>query len=156
MPELTYLQLEKECRARNFNVYLIAMEKEHGDTYTVVTMQGEIEKKYCVFYFMSDKPQRPAMKERWPESAEENMERLADAGVAVDRGIPKCNNCKSSTHMLRSSLISSPGDKLGHQARACPEERVTIERITIACALCGKEGHRVRVSLIFFDHTFQC
>lgn len=94
MPELTYPQLEKECRARKLNVYLIAMEKEHGDTYTVVNMQGEIEKKYCVFYFTSDKPQRPTMKDRWPESAQDNMERLADAGVAVDRGIPKCNNCE--------------------------------------------------------------
>jgi hypothetical protein len=100
MPELTFPQLEKECRARKLNVYLIAMEKEHGDTYTVVNMQGEIEKKYCVFYFTSDKPQRPTMKDRWPESAEDNTERLADAGVAVDRGIPKCNNCELPFPMM--------------------------------------------------------
>jgi hypothetical protein len=105
MPELTYPQLEKECRARKLVVYLIAMEKEHGDTYTVVNMQGEIEKKYCVFYFTSDKPQRPTMKERWPESAEENMERLADAGIAVDRGIPKCNNCELS--LAKMSLMTN-------------------------------------------------
>lgn len=95
MPELTYPQLEKEMRKRKMNIYLIAMEKEHGDTFTVVNMQGEIEKKFCVFYFLSEKPQRPTMKERWPESLEDNIERLADAGVAVDRGIPKCNNCRS-------------------------------------------------------------
>lgn len=148
MPELTYPQLEKDCRARKFNVHLIAMEKEHGDTYTIVNMQGEIEKKYCVFYFTSDKPQRPAMKERWPESAEENMERLADAGIAVDRGIPKCRNCKRSTPTpgLRFLTYVFQGDKLGHQSRACTEEKVTVKRATIACALCGEEGHRVRVS----------
>jgi hypothetical protein len=42
--------------------------------------------------------------------------------------------------------MSFLGDKLGHQSRACTEEKVTVERPTIACALCGEEGHRVRVS----------
>jgi hypothetical protein len=152
MPELTYPQLEKECRARKLKVYLIAMEKEHGDTYTVVNMQGEIEKKYCVFYFTSDKPQRPTMKERWPESADENMERLGDAGVAVDRGVPKCNNCESSLPTMSPNTNAISGDKLGHQSRVCPEEKVTIERAAITCALCGEEGHRVRVSS-FTIHT---
>jgi hypothetical protein len=147
MPELTYPQLEKEMREREMNVYLIAMEKEHGDTFTVVNMQGEIEKQYCVFYFLSDKPQRPTMKERWPESADDNMERLANAGVAVDRGIPKCNNCKATLAIYLVLLLTFfPGDKLGHTTKSCPEEKVTIERPTLSCALCGEEGHRVRVS----------
>lgn len=93
---MTYPELEKKCRDQKFNIYLIAMEKEHGDTFTVVDMQGSIGKKYCVCYFTHNKPQRPHMKARWPESDEDNLDRLADAGIAVDRGVSKCNNCKSS------------------------------------------------------------
>lgn len=93
---MTYPGLEKKFREQKFNIYLIAMEKEHGDTFTVVDMQGNIGKKYCVYYFTSNKPQRPNMKDRWPESDDDNLDRLADAGIAVDRGVSKCNNCKSS------------------------------------------------------------
>jgi hypothetical protein len=32
------------------------------------------------------------MKERWPKSAEENLKRLGDAGIPMDRGVEKCNN----------------------------------------------------------------
>ena len=53
--------------------------------------------------------------------------------------------------MLILRLKSSPGDKLGHVTKACPEERATIERPTLSCALCGEEGHRVRVS-VFPSH----
>ena len=81
-----------EFRKRGYNVYLIAMEKEIESTQTIVDLQGNIGCKYAVFYFLSDKPQRPNMKERWPKSAEENMERLEDAGVPMDSGIVKCNN----------------------------------------------------------------
>lgn len=92
MPEMTYTVFEKEFRKRDYKVYLIAMEKEIESTQTIVDLQGIIGCKYAVFYFLSDKPQRPNMKERWPKSAEENMERLQNAGVPMDSGIIKCNN----------------------------------------------------------------
>ena len=59
---------------------------------TSVNLQGEIGKKYVVGYFLSDRPQRPSMKERWPKSAEDNIQRLGDAGVPMDRRVPKCIN----------------------------------------------------------------
>jgi hypothetical protein len=89
---MTYVELEKEFRNRGYKVYLIAMEKEIESTQTIVSLQGKIGCKYAVFYFFSDKPQRPNMKERWPKSAEENLERLENAGVPMDSGIVKCNN----------------------------------------------------------------
>jgi hypothetical protein len=97
VPDMTYAELEKEFRSRNYKVYLIAMEKEIESTQTIVNLQGKIGCKYAVFYFLSDKPQRPNMKERWPKSAEENLERLEDAGVPMDSGVVKCNNVGYNT-----------------------------------------------------------
>ena len=68
------------------------------------------------------------LKARWPKDAADNLERLADAGTPMDRGIPKCSNC----------------EKMGHMARNCPEERRDYEQTGVKCALCGEDGHRVR------------
>lgn len=103
-------------------------EKDHGDTWTNVNLQGEIEKKYAVSYFLSDKPQRPTLVPKWPQDAEDNFARLADAGIPLDRGVDKCNNC----------------GKIGHKSRACTEEKAPSEQPKIFCHLCNEEGHRVR------------
>ncbi|RMZ84299.1 hypothetical protein DV738_g719, partial [Chaetothyriales sp. CBS 135597] len=128
VPTLTYVDMEKEFRKRGFKVYLIGLVKNIEDTWTIVNLQGEVGKKYSVGYFLSEKPQRPKLVDVWPESAAANLERLADAGLAVDRGIPKCSNC----------------GQMGHVMRRCPEEIVPATRVTVSCKLCGEEGHRVR------------
>ena len=92
VPNLTYAGLEQELRARNLAIYLIAMEKEIESTQTLVNLQGDIDCKYAIFYFLSDKPQRANMKKRWPKSVEENMSRLENAGLPMESGILKCNN----------------------------------------------------------------
>lgn len=46
-----------------------------------------------VKFFFGTEPKRASLKERWPASQEENLERLADAGFEYDRMIPKCYNC---------------------------------------------------------------
>ena len=56
-------------------------------------LQGKLDCKYHVGFFFSDKPQRSTLKEAWPRSPEENLVRLKDAGIPVERGIPKCSNC---------------------------------------------------------------
>ena len=129
-PDYTYPQLEKEFRTRKFSIYMIAMEKDHGEdaTWTNVNLQGDVGKKYGVSYFTSAEAQRPTLVEKWPASPEENMTRLADAGVPLDRGVEKCSNC----------------NKLGHVARRCPDERMASVQPAITCFLCGEEGHRVR------------
>ncbi|EXJ89847.1 hypothetical protein A1O3_02914 [Capronia epimyces CBS 606.96] len=127
-PDYTYPRLEKEFRKQGLAIYLIAMEKDIGDTWTNVNLQGEIGKKYSVSYFTSDKPQRPTLVDKWPASPEENMNRLADAGIPLDRGVDKCHNC----------------ERVGHKTKDCPDERITREQVTVTCYLCGEAGHRVR------------
>lgn len=92
VPAYTYQDLEKKFRERKFKVYLIAMEKNIGDTWTNVSLQGEVGKKYAVGYYFSEKPQRPTLTAKWPATPEENLERLADAGTTLERGVEKCGN----------------------------------------------------------------
>lgn len=88
-PDTTYVDIEKGFRAQDMGVYLIAIEKELAVTYTNMDLQGKLDKKYTVNWRFSDKPSRPKEKEFWPATAEGNLERLADAGIPVDRGVPK-------------------------------------------------------------------
>ena len=92
VPATTYPDLEKEFRKRGLKVYLIALEKPIEETWTIVNFQGDIGKKFAVGYYFSEKPQRPKLTAMWPETPAANLERLADAGLAVDRGVPKCSN----------------------------------------------------------------
>jgi sugar phosphate isomerase/epimerase len=64
-----------------------------GDCISVIDLQGKLDCKYVVGFYYSPKPQRANLRERWPESVEENLERLEDAGLPYDREIPKCSNC---------------------------------------------------------------
>lgn len=70
-----------------------AQEKELPKTQTFVNLQGELDQKYQVGFHLSDKPRRKSQEEAWPSSKEENLERLKDAGLPMDRGIPKCTRC---------------------------------------------------------------
>ncbi|KAI9813656.1 MAG: hypothetical protein M1827_003727 [Pycnora praestabilis] len=93
VPMTTYEQLEQSFRIQEFSVYLIAIGKEIPDTWTIADLQGKIGCKYAVAYHFSPHPRRPKDKEGWPATPEENLERLKDAGVPVDRQIQKCTNC---------------------------------------------------------------
>ena len=56
-------------------------------------LEGNLDRKYHVGFFFSPKPPRGKMKDAWPKSVEENIERLGNSGLPVQRGIPKCSNC---------------------------------------------------------------
>jgi hypothetical protein len=128
-PDATYPQIEQGFRAQGFGVYLICMEKELTSTYTNMDLQGNLDKKYTVTWRLSDKPSRPSEKENWPESPEENLSRLEDAGKAVDRGVPKCSNC----------------EQLGHSFKACPEDKQeNLDKAVVSCFNCSEVGHRMR------------
>lgn len=62
-------------------------------TQTLVNLQGKLDCKYEVGYYFSDKPRRAILAQGWPSSSAENLERLEDAGMVMDRGIPKCGRC---------------------------------------------------------------
>ncbi|BAE54754.1 unnamed protein product [Aspergillus oryzae RIB40] len=85
-------------RQDNLNFYLIAMEKPVGDCISVINLQGKLD---C-----NPKPQRANLKERWPESVEENLERLEDAGIPYDREIPKCSNCGAPSDTVPVTALS--------------------------------------------------
>lgn len=92
-PEITYAQLEHAFRSQNVGVYLICIEKELATTYTNMDLQGNLKKKYTVTWHFSPKAPRPKDVDYWPQSAEENQERLQDCGIPVDCLMPKCSNC---------------------------------------------------------------
>ena len=128
-PDATYIDLEKAFRNQELNLYLIALEKELAITFTNMDLQGNLEKKYSVSWRKSGKHARPKEKELWPETAEQNMERLLDAGEPVDRGLPKCNNC----------------NELGHTSKACSQDKQEpTDRAAVKCFNCDEVGHRVR------------
>ena len=97
--DATYDELEAAFRVNNFNTYLIATENELPKTHTYVNLQGELDKTYKVGFHLSPKPKREIMKQGWPETPEENIERLKDAGMPMERGIPKCMRCDGKTYM---------------------------------------------------------
>lgn len=74
--------------------YLIAKKQEVSDTHTIVNLQGTEDQEYVVSVQFSDKPRRQKFAEDWPSSPEENVARLAKAGIPMDRMVPKCSNCR--------------------------------------------------------------
>ena len=92
-PDATYDELETAFRLNGFNTYLIATENELPKTHTYVNLQGELDKTYKVGFHLSPNPKRKTAKQGWPESPEQNIERLKDAGLPMERGIPKCMRC---------------------------------------------------------------
>lgn len=60
---------------------------------SIIDLQGQLDREYVVGYFLSAKPLRKHLLSRWPSSPEDNLERLANAGLPFDREIIKCRNC---------------------------------------------------------------
>ena len=77
--------------------FLIAKQQEVSDTHTIVNLQGKIDQKYVVSFQFSAKPRRAKFAEGWPATPEENMTRLAEAGLPLDRMVPKCSNCNGKS-----------------------------------------------------------
>ncbi|KAI0407688.1 hypothetical protein F4802DRAFT_522851 [Xylaria palmicola] len=128
-PDTTYQELEKAFRDQDIGVYLIAMESQSMiSTLTNMDLQGNLDKKYRVNYRFGENPVRPRERELWPSNPKENIERLADAGEPVSRGLTKCTNC----------------NELGHISKNCPQEKMEKERVVIMCFNCNEPGHRMR------------
>ncbi|KAJ5532710.1 hypothetical protein N7494_009262 [Penicillium frequentans] len=127
-PEATYVEIENKMREDNFPLYTIAVDKEVGDMHTLIDLQGNLDKKYTVAFYRGPNSPRNILNDRWPDSPEDNIERLANAGVSCNRYVVKCRNC----------------DEIGHIAKNCKQERTEAERTEIKCSNCEAVGHRVR------------
>ena len=92
-PELTFEELEGTFREAEMNTHLIAKQQAVSDTHTIVNLQGQNDQKYVVSVQFSEKPRRAKFAEGWPESNDENLTRLSEAGFIMDGMVTKCRNC---------------------------------------------------------------
>jgi len=90
---ITFARIETALRDMNAPVYLVALERVGSETRTIVDLHGTIDQKYIVSLQLSPKPDRKKYEASWPKSTEENLERLGNAGFAMDNFKPKCSNC---------------------------------------------------------------
>ena len=61
--------------------------------HTLIDLQGNLDKKYTVAFYRGPNSPRNILNDRWPDSPEDNIERLANAGVSCNRYVVKCRNC---------------------------------------------------------------
>ncbi|SMR41687.1 unnamed protein product [Zymoseptoria tritici ST99CH_1E4] len=108
-PELTLVGLEATFREADFNTFLIAKEQEVSDTHTIVNFQGKPDQKYVLSFQFSARPRRVKFSEGWPTTPEENIERLAEAGVVMDGFVQKCRNCEQIVESLSKKKIIDHG-----------------------------------------------
>lgn len=125
-PDITYLDIEDECRKRELDIYLVGLKKDLSPAYTNTNLQGEVGKAYTLGFFTSASCPRPILMPNWPKDVEENRTRLANAGIPLERGVIICGACGEA----------------GHSRKAC--EQSTPEAPKVMCFLCGESGHRVR------------
>lgn len=71
----------------------------------MINLQGKLDCTYVVGFYFNAKPQRANLKDRWPSSPEENLDRLGDAGIPYDRGVPKCANCGGVYFIVPETLL---------------------------------------------------
>lgn len=140
--------MESAFRSQDVNVYLIAIEKELAVTYTNMDLQGNLDKKFTINWRFSDKPARPREAEVWPATPEENLERLADAGAPVDRGVPKWSVSLFHLQWLFADLSSGNCNELGHSSKHCPQDKVeNADRAVLLCYNCEQTGHRESINV---------
>ena len=91
--ELTLYDLESSFRDAGFKTFLIAKEQAISVTHTIVNLGGKPGQKFVVSIQWTDKPRRAKFAEGWPDSKEENVARLVEAGFILDGFVTKCDNC---------------------------------------------------------------
>ena len=97
----------------------------------------------CSFFF-SPNPRRRNAKQGWPATPDENLERLTNAGLPYERGIPKCGRCNGKLAKYVLLGRADTDTELGHTVRACPEEKTEVDRVEVKCVNCEAVGHRAR------------
>ncbi|KAI9658170.1 MAG: hypothetical protein M1831_004017 [Alyxoria varia] len=128
--DITYGEMETKFRKFDIgSVYIVAIEKELPPAMTNVDLQGKEGCTYMVNFSFTKKPKRALFAVGWPESEEENIERLKDAGEPMEHLVPFCFRCK----------------QLGHISKRCELEEVEPQPThVVTCTNCSEEGHRMR------------
>ncbi|KAF4121087.1 Zinc knuckle [Geosmithia morbida] len=145
----TYKEIQIGLIGNRINLWLIGLDRQLAGAFTNMDLQGNTGKKYSISYRFSEKPCRPREREGWPESREDLLNRLNDAGDTVDSGKQRCYNCGEFGHGSKSctepprerdeepSLCRNCNGE-DHRLRDCPLPRVDKS----ACRNCGQSGHR--------------
>lgn len=118
-------------------------EQEIPDTMTIVAPSGKTGCKYTISFQFGLKSRRKRMEDKWPQSEEENLERLKDAGFVMDNLITKCRNCGGKCDFRAISTMLTYVE-LGHSSKACKEEKQVVAKEAHTCAICRQEGHFAR------------
>ncbi|KFA73390.1 hypothetical protein S40288_09028 [Stachybotrys chartarum IBT 40288] len=145
---VTYREIQEACIDQNIGFWLIATERGLLSVFTNMDLQGNLGKKYSISYRFSEFPNKPREKYGWPETREEILSRLDDAGDVVNTGLPVCMNCGEVGHISKDcttekrerppAIPCSNCGTEGHRLRDCPEPRID----KFACKNCGKSGHK--------------
>jgi hypothetical protein len=100
--------VEEALREDGLGVYLIAKQQEIAPNMTIVDLIGNAKKHFVLSIQLSAKPRRAKMAEGWPDTPEQNLERLGSAGFVQDCGVPLCNNCGELGHIRKVSRLEEP------------------------------------------------
>lgn len=147
--------LESGFRESGMNAHLVAKEKEIPLDYTIVDFMGNPDKKYVLGIQWSTQSRRRAFREMSAEDPAENLERLKDCGLVMDRGVPVCSNCGGKLSFSSSMYKSDPVTELGHIRKHCKEEPRNV-REERKCNNCGEAGHRTRECTQARKDKFAC
>lgn len=128
LPNVSFLEIHQALQNLDNGACLVALETEAPEMYTFMDAQGNLGKTYQVTFRFSLSADRDLDKSMYPKSAQENLERLKDAGIMVSRLMEKCSNC----------------GELGHSKKHCSEAKGEHERAKVSCVNCLKDGHRSR------------
>lgn len=99
--------VESALRSDGIEIYLIALKQEIAPNQTIVDLIGNAKREFVLSIQLAPKPRRAKMAQGWPESPEQNLERLASAGFVQDCGVPMCSNCGELGHIKKASLTST-------------------------------------------------
>lgn len=101
--EFNLVDVEKALREENVGIFLIAKQQEIATNMTIVDLVGNAGREFVLSVQLSAKPRRAKLAQGWPESPEQNLERLASAGFVQDCGVPMCSNCGELGHIRKVS-----------------------------------------------------
>lgn len=100
--------VEMALREAKLGVYLIAKPQDIAANMTIVDLVGNPDREFVLSIQLSAKPRRAKMAQGWPETPEENIQRLASAGFVQDCGVPLCGNCGELGHTRKVHLGFMP------------------------------------------------